>query len=109
MADKKDKKDKGSEAAATNVLRIAGHPRAARSVRTIKGWAGLAGFAVTLWLSLQAGTPFYWASVRAVIAGFVAYVVAWACAVTVWRNLLLAQVEAARAQRLEELAKQADA
>jgi hypothetical protein len=109
MADAKSKKDKkgkdkgkgkgkGAAAGSGDVLRVAGHPRAARSVRTLKGWGGLIAFLLTFWLSWKSGVPFYWSALRAVLAGAIGYVVAWGCAVTVWRYLLIAQVEAARIQ-----------
>jgi hypothetical protein len=91
-------KGKGKDAAAASddVLRIAGHPKAARSVRAMKGWGGLLAFLLTFWLSWNSGVPFYWSALRAVGAGAIGYMVAWGCAVTVWRHVLLAQVEAAR-------------
>jgi len=108
MADKKKAATEEAEPVTTDVLRVAGHPRAAGSVRTIKGWAGLAGFVVTFWLSWNAGSPFYWTSLRAVVGGIVCYLVAWACALTVWRNILLAEVEAARVKKLEEIENEPD-
>jgi hypothetical protein len=105
MADKKkgkDKKAKGKDAS-SDVLRVAGHPRAARSVRTTKGWGGLIAFVLTFWLSWNLGVPFYWSALRAVLAGAIGYLVAWGCAVTVWRHVLLAQVEAARVVAMADL------
>jgi hypothetical protein len=93
----KDKSAKGKDGAASDdVLRVAGHPVAARSVRVMKGWGGVLAFVVTFWLSWSLGVPFYWSALRAVLAGAIGYVVVWTCAVTFWRHMLVAQVEAAR-------------
>jgi hypothetical protein len=106
MADKKkakgkaDKGKKGKGAGGDDVLRVASHPRAARSVRMIKGWGGMLGFLVTFALSKKSGVPFYWCALRGVLGGAIGFIVAWTCAVTVWRNLLVAQVEAARMQAM---------
>ncbi len=106
MADKTKGKDAGKKgkagAASDDVLRVASHPRAARSIRTLKGWGGLVAFLVTFWLSWNSGVPFYWSALRAVLGGAIGYVVVWACAVTAWRQLLVAQVEAARMQAMAD-------
>jgi hypothetical protein len=118
MADKKAKakaKDKGKAkgkgaakgGGGADVLRVASHPRAARSIRTLKGWGGLLCFLVTFWLSKKSGVPFYWCALRAVLGGMVGFVVVWACAVTTWRHLLVAQVEAARMAAMAAAADQA--
>jgi hypothetical protein len=92
----KDKKDKakkgGSEVAGASV---ANHPRARASVRRAKGWGGLIGFGIAAYLSLQAGVPTPDAGLRALGAGLVGYILGWACAVAVWRHLVVAEMRAA--------------
>jgi hypothetical protein len=71
---------------------IATHPRAAAQVRRAKGWGGLGGFAIAGLLSLQAGVPTFDVCLRALVAGVVGYILAWACSVTIWRHLVLAEL-----------------
>ncbi len=100
-ADKKAKekgKGKGKKAkdtaGATGGPSVANHPRARYQVRRAKGWGGIAGFAVTGYLSYKAGVPTFDVGVRALIAGIVGYMLAWKCAVTVWRHLVVAELRA---------------
>ncbi|HYB27470.1 MAG TPA: hypothetical protein VEF89_12695 [Solirubrobacteraceae bacterium] len=94
-AGKKDKKKgKGSRDAAAGPS-VAAHPRASYQVRRAKGWGGIAGFALAGYLSYKAGVPTFDLALRALIAGIVGYMLAWACAVTVWRQLLVAELRAA--------------
>ncbi len=90
--DKKGKKGKGSGAGGPSV---AGHPRASYQVRRAKGWGGIAGFALAAYFSYKAGVPTADLGLRALVAGIVGYMLAWACAVTVWRQLVLAELRAA--------------
>jgi hypothetical protein len=99
----KDKSGKG-EAGVT----IATHPRAGVHVRRAKGWGGLAGFGIAAALSAQAGVPPDVIGERAILAGVGGYVLAWGCSVTIWRQLVVAELrhvtEQAKARR-----EQADA
>ena len=76
---------------------VAAHPRAARQVARAKGWAGLIGFALGGYLSLPTNTLAA-AGLRALVAGIVCYVVAWAGAVFVWRRLVMLEYAGARAR-----------
>jgi hypothetical protein len=91
----KDKKDKGKNATGDVAPSVANHPRARAQVRRAKGWGGLLGFGIAGYLSLQAGVPAADAGLRALGAGVIGYVLAWACAVAVWRHLVVAEVRAA--------------
>jgi hypothetical protein len=100
--DKKKKKDKdGASGAPTKgsgasvVPSVANHPRASYQVRRAKGWGGIAGFAIAGYLSYKAGVPTFDVGLRALVAGMVGYMLAWMCAVTVWRHLVLAELRAA--------------
>jgi hypothetical protein len=98
--DKKDKKDKkkkgkGEASEASVVPSVANHPRASYQVRRAKGWGGIAGFAIAGYLSYKAGVPTFDVGLRALVAGMVGYMLAWMCAVTVWRHLVLAELRAA--------------
>ena len=92
-ADKKAKgkrKDEAAEGAS-----IANHPRAKASIRRMKAWAGLAGFAIAAVLSLQASVPVVTVGLRALGAGVVGYMLAWWAGVLVWRQLIIAEQKAA--------------
>jgi hypothetical protein len=73
---------------------IATHPRARNQVRRAKAWGGLLGFVIALYLSLSANVPFPQAGMRALAAGALGYVLAWACSVAVWRQLMMAELRA---------------
>jgi hypothetical protein len=91
---KKAKKGKGGADASAGPS-VAAHPRASYQVRKAKGWGGMAGFGIAAYLSHKAGVPTVEAGLRAIAAGMVGYMLAWACAVTVWRQLVLAELRAA--------------
>jgi hypothetical protein len=88
---KKDKKG----AAASTAISVAAHPRAAAAVKRSKGFGGVAGFVLAAYLSHKAGVPAAQTGARALAVGVAGYLVAWACAVTVWRYLVLAEFRAA--------------
>jgi hypothetical protein len=88
-------------------LSVAKHPRAARQVRTAKGLGGLAAFAATAYLSLSAGVPIVQTGVRALACGMVGYLLAWACSVSIWRQLMLAELRVHHERAQEIAAKQA--
>jgi len=80
---------------------VAAHPKAAQSVARAKGWGGLAGFLIAGYLSLPTSTLAE-AGLRALIAGSVCYVAAWAGAVFVWRRLVMVELRN-REQQVSEL------
>ena len=84
-------------------VRLRAHPKARASIARAKGWGGLGGFMVALLLSLHAGAPPFIAGLRALGAGVVTFVAAWAVAVAVWRQLAIAEVERARRALSERL------
>jgi hypothetical protein len=95
----KGKKSKGADSKAakdapdaSGAPSVAAHPRAARSVARAKGWGGLAGFLIAGYLSLPTGT-LAGAALRALVAGSVCYVAAWAGAVFVWRRLVVLEIK----------------
>lgn len=97
-------------------VRLCDHPRASRQIELARGWGGIGVFALVALLSLQAGAEPFEAGVRALLAGVVAYMAAWALAVLVWRHLALAETaaarkaaEARRAALLEEIQRRSQA
>jgi hypothetical protein len=107
--DKKDKKGKkkgkGADGGGRKGGSVATHPRAASAVRRAKGFGGLGGFALAALLSHRAGLAAPDMLERALIAGVAGYVIAWGCAVTVWRHLLLAEMRTAIERQRELLAE----
>jgi hypothetical protein len=106
------KKDAKSEAPATPAVSVAGHPRARASVRRIRARTALAAFVIVLFFSLSSDVPAQEAAVRALVAGMIGNVAGWACALAVWRQLVLAElrvVEDARRERIRRLNEAATA
>ncbi len=93
---------------------VAAHPGARDAVRRVRaGAALLAAIAVGL-LGLRAGVPPFDLAVRALAAGVVAHLVAWAAGIAFWRQVVLAELreeaerrraarEAHEAERREQL------
>lgn len=89
----KTKKKESEEAVDPGTPSIAAHPRAVRSVDRVKAWGGLVGFFVGGYLSLPTHTLAD-AGLRALVAGMLCYVAAWAGAVFVWRRLVALEIKA---------------
>jgi hypothetical protein len=89
------------------------HPRAAHSIRRIKAWGGLAGFAAVVAYGYTSGMPLPDALLRGIIAGVAAQMLAWVAAVVLWQHLLdgeaTAAVKAAREKRIRDLERAAAA
>ena len=92
---KKGKDDASGASGAGGVPCVANHPRASYQVRRAKGWGGIAGFAIAGYLGYKAGIPTFDVGLRALVAGIVGYMLAWMCAVAVWRHLVIAELRAA--------------
>ena len=80
---------------------LATHPRASRQIRMAKGWGGLIPFVLIGWLSWRAGMDPFDAGLRALGAGLVGFLAAWAASVSVWRMLVQAEHRAAVAEARE--------
>ena len=87
------------------VIRIGAHPRARRSIRRVRAQAGIAGFVLTLLLAHQAGVPALETLLRALAGGIVAHVVTWAFAVSLWRRLIVVELEEAHRDLLRRTAE----
>lgn len=102
---KKGKGDKkgssASQETTTPPLSVATHPRAHTNVRRAKGFGGLVGFGLAAMLSLRASVPIVDVGERAMIGGIAGYLVSWGCAVTIWRQLMLAELRLA-AERVKQ-------
>jgi uncharacterized membrane protein YccC len=85
------------------VLKLGDHARAQRSIARVKAWAGLAGLVLGLVLGRKAGLPLADTLARALLVGTVAYLVGWAGAVLVWRQVAAAELEVAKRRLLAAL------
>jgi len=109
---KKDKKSKKGKKGDDDVEvvpdgpSVAAHPRAARAVARAKGWGGLVGFVLGGYLSLPTNT-IATSGLRALIAGVVCYVAAWAGAVFLWRRLVMLEIKGREQQILAARAARA--
>jgi hypothetical protein len=93
-------------------VQLAAHPRARRHIATAKAWGGMIGFSLVFWMSHRAHMSFAEASVHALLGGMALYMLAWAAAVTIWREIAVAEVERARRMMAEQrrlAAEEADA
>lgn len=101
--DKKAKskgKGKGAKSPDAGGPSVANHPRARAQVRRAKAIGGLVGFALAAYVSMKAGVPTDQVGLRALGAGIVGYLLAWAASVTVWRHLVIAELRALLEQHL---------
>jgi hypothetical protein len=102
--EKGKEKDKGKAMGQTpGALRLATHPRAPRQIALAKGWGGLLGFFFAGWTSHAAGATVFESGLRAIGGGVALYVLAWAAAVVVWREVAKAEVERARRRAMAEM------
>jgi hypothetical protein len=110
--EKKAKKaDKKAPAAAAdgNVVALAGHPRARGAIARLRSGAGLGSAVFVAFFSHTAGVPLDHCILRGLTAGVVGYMVGWYVGVTVWRQLIRAELRAAvvrRAAALQEAEQQ---
>ena len=109
MSDKKQKKKKGGDAPEGTFISVSAHPRAKASIRRARARTALAAFAIVLLFSLHAGVPGQEAALRAVVAGLVGNLVGWACALAVWRQIVLQELRMVAEARQERVRVRAQA
>jgi len=109
---KKDAEKAQDGAAATPALptaSIAGHPRAKAAIRRARSRSAFVVFALVLLFGHHAGLTWFDATWRALIAGIAANVVAWRCALFVWRQLIVAELRQAEEVYAERRRKATEA
>jgi hypothetical protein len=79
--------------------RVAEHPVAARQIARARAWGALIGFVLTFWLSRRAGLPFPECGARAIVGGLVCRVLVWAIVVSIWRQVIPAQIAAVQQRK----------
>jgi hypothetical protein len=97
------KKSKGAETSEpTDVaVSVANHPRAKTSIRRVRARTALFAFVVVLFLSYKGGVPGQEAAMRALIAGLVGNLIGWACALALWRQIVVQEVRVVENERRE--------
>src|SRR3954462_2164898 len=88
--EKKPKKGKGEPGPVT--VSLAAHPRAKAGIRRARTRAALIAFALVLVLNLAGDQTAFDATWRALIAGIIVNVIAWRCAIVVWRHIVISEV-----------------
>jgi hypothetical protein len=99
--DKKPKKGKKGAAAAgapVTGICVAGHPRSASAVRRAKGLGGLLGALLATTLAHGAHLPLLETMLRGLGGGIVGYLALWAVAITIARQLVIAEVRKRHAE-----------
>ena len=100
----KDKKKGDDKAADAGVkVSIAGHPRAKAGIRRARTRAALIAFVLVLVLNLAGDQELFDAVWRALLAGLVVNIIAWRCAIVVWRHIVLSEVRALEERRNERI------
>lgn len=113
MSEKKDSKKQAAENPAEDgvqAVRLSAHPRAMSSIRRVRGWSGLIGFALVTILSLRGGLLLADAVLRGLVGGLGAFFAGWFIAIKLWRHIALAELAAARERheaRVEEIKRRA--
>lgn len=105
------KGDKQAERPAPNgAVRLSDHPRAAVSIRRVRGWCGLIGFVAVAVLSLRGGLPLPDAILRGLAGGVAAHFAGWFVALKLWKQIVLGELlvlAERREKRLEQLRRRA--
>jgi hypothetical protein len=115
MSEKKDKKKKGKAEdvpaeGGAEAVRLSAHPRAMAGIRRVRGWCGLIGFGLVTILSLRSGLLLPDAVLRGLAGGAFAHFAGWFVAIKLWRQVALAELDAARERheaRVEEIRRRA--
>ena len=71
---------------------IAAHPRAKASIRRTRARVALVTFVLVLYLSHRHGVGGQEAFVRALVGGLIGNLAGWACALAVWRAIVVQEV-----------------
>ncbi len=97
------KKTKGDAGAASEQPSVAASIRR-RPTQSLgpRAWGGLAGFLIAGYLSLPTSTLAE-AGLRALVAGSICYVAAWAGALFVWRRMVMVELRNREQQQISEI------
>ena len=104
MAAKNAKPGKG--ASPESLVSISQHPRAKAGIRRARTRAALIAFVAVFALNLAGDQALFDAVWRALLAGIVVNVVVWRCAIVVWRQIVLHELQQVAEHRQEQLRAQ---
>jgi hypothetical protein len=82
---------------------LAQNPEAKRSIAKIKAGTALVAFVAVAYFSHAAGVELFEVGLRALGAGILAYLAAWAFGIALWKRLLIHQAKLTVLRRQEEL------
>jgi hypothetical protein len=85
-------------------IRLAQHPRAMRSITRARAWGALVGFAIAAYLSHKAGLTFTDLVIRSILIGIGSYLMVWAVAQAIWKQIVFAELAARRKEAAEKQA-----
>ncbi|MFT4034985.1 MAG: hypothetical protein QM679_05365 [Patulibacter sp.] len=89
-------------------IRLSDHPRARASIAYAKAWGAVIGFALAAWLGYRGGIPFVDLVVRAIAIGALSCLAVWGVAQAIWKQILFAELAAARKAAVEAQQKVLD-
>lgn len=90
-------------------ISVAAHPRARASIRRTRARTALAAFGIVLFLSLSSDVSGPEAAMRALVAGLVGNLMGYACALFIWRQIVVQEVKVVAEQRRERARERAEA
>jgi hypothetical protein len=106
MSKKSDKKAKKPAEPAGVTVSISAHPRAKAGIRRARTRAALIAFGLVLVLNLAGDQTAFDATWRALIAGVVVNIIAWRCALVIWRHIVISEVRQLEEERAEQMREQ---
>ena len=102
MAKKEDKQQKG-EGKGEALVSISQHPRAKAGIRRVRTRAAFIAFVAVFALNVMGDQALFDAVWRALVAGIVVNIVAWRCAIVVWRHIVLNELQQVAEHRQEQM------
>jgi hypothetical protein len=102
MAKKEDKKKQG-DGKGEALVSISQHPRAKAGIRRVRTRAAFIAFVAVFALNVMGDQALFDAVWRALVAGIVVNIVAWRCAIVVWRHIVLNELQQVAEHRQEQM------
>lgn len=100
---KKDDKKKGDGKGGEALVSISQHPRAKAGIRRVRTRAAFIAFVAVFALNVMGDQALFDAVWRALVAGIVVNIVAWRCAIVVWRHIVLNELQQVAEHRQEQM------
>jgi hypothetical protein len=83
------------------MIALADHPRAGGAIRRAKAWGGLLGLALTALGGYLHGSTSFDTGLHALAGGVVGYLLTWAAAIAVWRQIVVSETRVAVRRAVE--------